>query len=72
MTNRWRVFYIEEQKKERAAQKKRQDRQQRAYTKSFKQRQKFGPASDVRVIYPEKTPPPDVQVIYPEKKDDNE
>lgn len=50
----WEVFYADEMKKERDAQKKRQDRQRRAYTKSFKQKQKFGAASEVRVIYPEK------------------
>ena len=37
-------FYADEMKKERDAQKKRQDRQRRAYTKSFKQKQKFGAA----------------------------
>jgi len=54
VTKKWKIFYAEEQKKEREAHKKRQDRQRRAYTKSFKQRQKFGAASEVRVIYPEK------------------
>ena len=43
----WKVFYADEMKKERDAQKKRQDRQRRAYTKSFKQKQKFGAASEV-------------------------